>query len=201
MSMEFGQADNPAGGGLTYTYRPSLMGAPWTFTLTGDSLEWSAGSKFGRVAWRNIRRLRMSYRPASLQSHRFVTELWADNTPKLQIMSTSWKSMVEQERLDRPYSAFVTELHRRIMQAGADPQFEQGSNPLLYWPGLVLFAGMVLALLLLIVRALQADAASGAAFIGAFLALFLWQSGNYFRRNRPGVYHPDALPSVLMPKG
>ncbi len=53
----------------------------------------------------------------------------------------------------------------------------------------------------MIVRALKADAIGGAALIGAFLVLFLWQTGNYFRRNRPGVYRPEALPAELMPKG
>jgi len=52
----------------------------------------------------------------------------------------------------------------------------------------------------LIVRALQADAIAGAAFIGVFIALFLWQGGNFVARNRPGVYKPDALPTQLMPK-
>lgn len=201
MIMELGQAGDLAGEGLAYTYRPSLMGAPWEFKLTAYGLQWSAGSKSGRVAWSDVRRVRMSYRPASMQSHRFITELWADNAPKLQIVSSSWKSLVEQERFDRPYSAFVAELHRCIAQSGASPRFEQGSNPLIYWPGFVIFTGMGLTLLLLIVRALQDGAMGGAAFIGAFFVLFLWQSGNFFHRNRPGVYRPDALPSVLLPKG
>jgi len=197
MSPELGQTgDNP-----TYSYRPSLLGAAWEFRLTGDGIEWSAGRQSGRVAFAKVRRLRMSYRPANMQSHRFVTEVWADGAPKLQIVSCSWKSMVQQERLDKPYSAFIAELHRRVAQSGAAASFEQGSNPLIYWPGLVMFAGVGIGLLLLVVRALQADAMGGAAFIGAFFVLFLWQGGNFFRRNRPGVYRPDALPAVLMPQG
>jgi hypothetical protein len=39
------------------------------------------------------------------------------------------------------------------------------------------------------------------AVVGVFLALFLWQGGSFFRRNRPGLYRPDALPPDLMPKG
>ena len=54
---------------------------------------------------------------------------------------------------------------------------------------------------MLIVRALQSDAKGGAAFIAGFLVLFLWQGGNFFRRNRPGLYRPEALPAELMPKG
>jgi hypothetical protein len=144
--------------------------------------------------------MRLSYRPTSMQAHRFMTELWAEGAPKLQILSTTWKSMVEQVRQDGPYAAFVAELNRRIVLASPPARFEQGSNPLLYWPGLVVFAGVAFGLALLVVRALQADAKAGAAFIGCFLLLMLWQGGNFFRRNRPGVYRPEAPPAALLPK-
>ena len=61
--------------------------------------------------------------------------------------------------------------------------------------------GVSLGLALLVVRALQANAKGGAVFIGGFLALFLWRGGNFFRRNRPGRYSPEALPADLLPKG
>jgi hypothetical protein len=197
MSPEPASAGEP----FAYSYRPSVLGAAREFKLAGDGIAWAAGRKGGHIPFRSVRRLRMSYRPASMQSHRFMTELWADGAPKLVILSSSWKSMVEQERLDKPYTAFVTELHRRIAQAAPPARFEQGSHPLLYWPGLIAYVGVALGLSLLIVRALQADARGGAAFIGVFLMLFLWQGGNFFRRNRPGLYRPDALPAELMPKG
>jgi hypothetical protein len=108
--------------------------------------------------------------------------------------------MVEQERLDRAYSVFVRELHRRISNAAPLMRFEQGYSPLLYWPSLVAFVAIALGLAALVVRALQADAFGGAAFICAFLALYLWHSTNFLRRNRPGVYGHDALPKDLMPK-
>ena len=38
-------------------------------------------------------------------------------------------------------------------------------------------------------------------FVAAFLALFVWQSGGYFKRNRPGRYRPDAPPKELVPGG
>jgi len=185
----------------TYIYRPSAMGAPSQFKLTPDGIEWVAGRRSGLTEFQNIRRLRMSYRPANMQSHRFMTELWADGAPKLKIMSSSWKSMFDQERLDRPYSSFIAELHRRIAQSGARPLLEQGSHPLIYWPGLTAFAGVEFGMVVLIVRALQSGAIGGAAFIAAFGLLFAWQGGNFLRRNWPGVYRPDALPAVLMPKG
>jgi hypothetical protein len=184
---------------LAYSYRPSLLGAPREFKLTHEGIEWTAGSRTGRVAFRDIRRVRMSYRPTSMQGHRFVTEVWAEGTPKLQIVSSSWKSMLEQERLDGAYAAFVAELHRHIGQARAPVRYEQGSSPLLYWIGLLVFLAVGLGLAVLVARALWENELGGAALIAAFLALFVWQSGNFFRRNRPGAYRPDALPAVLMP--
>jgi hypothetical protein len=49
------------------------------------------------------------------------------------------------------------------------------------------------------VRGLQSGTIAGAAFVAAFLALFLWQGGNFLRFNRPGVYQPDDLPRDLVP--
>jgi hypothetical protein len=197
MSQEIDDARASA----TYSYRPSLLGAAWTFKCDERGIDWTAGAKAGRVPYGRVRRVRMSYRPMSMQSHRFTTEIWADDGTKLTITSTSWKSMVEQERQDRPYSAFIRELHRRLAAAAMPVRCEQGKTPWLYWPGLVMFVGVSLGLAFLIARALQAHAPAGAAFIGAFLLLFLWQGGNFFRRNRPGLYRPDAPPEELMPQG
>jgi hypothetical protein len=189
-----------AGDGAAYSYRASLAGAPRLFKLTAEGIEWIAGPKSGLVPYRAIRRLRMSYRPANMQSHRFVTEIWADGASKLQIVSSSWKSLFEQERLDGSYSAFVTDLHRRIVEAGAPVRFEQGSGAIKYWSGVAAAAVLTIGLGVLIVRALQADATGGAVFIAVFMALFLWQGGDFLRRNQPGVYRPNALPPALMPK-
>ena len=60
-------------------------------------------------------------------------------------------------------------------------------------PALVL-AGLTL-------HAVQTGAWTAAAFVGGFCALFLWQSGGYFRRNRPGRYRPDDPPRHLVPGG
>ena len=107
--------------------------------------------------------------------------------------------------------AFIRELHRRMVdQSLADKSlaaapsrasFETGMSPILYWPGLVLFAGACVGFLVLTVRALELAAYGGAALIGGFLVLSLWQSGVYFRRNRPGRYRPEAPPRYLVPGG
>jgi hypothetical protein len=188
-----------AGNVITYAYRPTVMGAMRDFKLSEDGIDWGTGFTSGHIPYRNVRRVRMSFRPTSIQSHRFLTEVWGEGAPRLKIASSSWKSMVEQERLDRSYSAFVQELHRRVSAAAPSARFERGVSPLIYWPGVVVFTGVALGLAGLVARALQAGTYAGAAFIGAFFALYLWHSTNFLRRNRPGVYGGDVLPQDVMP--
>ena len=170
------------------------------FRLAQDALEWRKGSSAGRVAYGRIRRVRLSFRPMTMQNYRFLTEVWSADAPKLQIASTSWKSLVEHQRLDGEYGAFVRELSRRVGAAGGQTSLELGSPALIYWPGVVVFAGASLAIAGLAVRALQVGAYGGAAFIAAFCALFLWQAGGFFFRNRPGTYSADAVPPQVLPK-
>ena len=184
----------------TYLFRPSLVGAPRQFTLTADGIAWAAGRHSGEVPYAAVRRVRLSFRPVNMQSQRYVTEIWAEGATKLEIVSSSWKSMFSQERLDRPYRAFVAELHRRIARASAAVSWEQGINPIRYWPGVAVFTAVALGLAVLIVRALQVQAYGGAGFIALFVAVFLWQGGDFLRRNRPRRYRPEALPPEVMPK-
>lgn len=183
-----------------YLYKSSLLGAPFEFRLAADALEWRKGRHAGRTAYDRIRRIRLSFRPATMQNYRFLAEVWVESGPKLQIASTSWRTIFDQERLDAAYTAFVTELHRRIGAAGGTPLLQTGSPPLIYWPGLAIFIGVSFGLAALIVRALQLQTWSAAAFVAAFMALFLWQAGSFFRRNRPGRYRADAVPSQVLPR-
>lgn len=184
-----------------YIHKPSLMGAPWELRLRPEALEWRTGRHEGRIPYARVTRVRLSFRPVTMQTRRFLAEVWSAGGPRLSIASTSWRSMVEQAAQDQAYGAFMRELHRRIAAAGVTPAYDRGSPALLYWPGLAVFVGVVAGFAVLIVQALDIGAYGGAAVVGAFFALFAWQGGTYFRRNRPGRYRPDALPADLVPGG
>ena len=193
-------ATDPANvGEPTYSFRPSVLGAPRNFRLAEHAIIWDAGRRSGQIAYGRVSRVRLSFRPVSMQNHRFVTEIWSQDGPKLDIVSSSWKSIVEHLRLDDEYRAFVIELHRRLIAAGTRARFDTGTNLLAFWGGLALLVVAALGLAGLVVRALEADARGAASLIAIFLAVFLWYGSNYFRRNRPGLYRPDALPEALLP--
>jgi hypothetical protein len=194
------QDDEADRGDPAYAYKPSLVGAPCEFVLKPDALHWQIGRRAGRLRYDRVRRVRLSYRPVTMQSHRFVTEIWSSDNPKIQIASVSWRSLVEQGRLDAPYAAFIVELHRRLAAAGTAAQFSAGLPVAVYWIGVGVFAAVMVAIGVLTVRAMQAGQWSGAALVGLFFVVFAYQLGNYFRRNRPGRYRPDALPPNVLPR-
>jgi hypothetical protein len=184
----------------TYSFRPSALGAPRNFRLFDRAIAWEIGRRSGVVTFDRITRVRMSFRPATLQTHRFVTEIWSDGTPRLDIVSSSWKSMVEQTDQGDTYRAFVAELHARLLASRANIRFDAGTSPMIYWLGIAVFVAAALAFAGLTVRMLEAGAGLAALLIAAFLLMFLWQAGNIFYRNRPGSYRPDALPPTLLPR-
>lgn len=184
---------------IEYSYKPSLMGGVWTFRLAPDGLQWSIGSVSGKVAYKDIRRIRMSFRPVTMQSFRFLTEIWSDRNPKLQIVSSSWKSLTEQERLDADYTRFIVALHERIAAAKGTPQLQAGAVVLLYWPGAIIFVAICLATMGVLFRALQQGETATTLLLMAFFAFLVWQLGRFFKRNLPRRYTLDAIPDDVLP--
>jgi hypothetical protein len=186
--------------GLNYAYKPSLFGSAFEFRLGEDALAWRSGRGTGRIPYDRIARVRLSFRPVTMQTYRFVTEVWSPGTSKLTIVSSSWKGLVEQERRDADYCAFVQELHRRIAGSDGGATFDSGSMAILYWPGLAAFAVTTVTLVALTAQTLLTGAWTAAAVVGFFLAMFLWQAGNYFLRNVPRTYRSDAIPPQVLPR-
>ena len=199
MSAMSHEQDSGSDADPVYVHKPSLMGAAWELILRPDALEWRAGRHEGRIPYARVTRIRLSFRPGTMQTRRFVTDIWWSGGPRISIASTTWRSMIEQAAQDRAYGAFVRELNERVAAAGAAASFETGTPAVLYWPALAVFTAVTLALVALAVHALAVAAWVAAALVGGFLALFLWQSGSYFLRNRPGHYRPQAPPKGLVP--
>ena len=155
----------------------------------------------GRIRYDRVRAVRLSYRPVTMQSHRFITEIWSADNPKIQIVSVSWRSIMEQQRLDAAYAAFITELHRRLAAAGAPAQFSTGLPFVTYWVGVVIFGcGSARDRRLADARDELRCNGPPIVVVAIFFLVFAYQLGTYFYRNRPGRYRPDAVPADVLPK-
>ncbi len=187
-------------GDPTYTFKASLIGSLWQFTLKPDALEWQVGRRSGRIRYEAVRAVRLSYRPVTMQSQRFIAELWSPGSPKIQIVSVSWRSIIEQQRLDAAYADFITELHRRLAAAGAPARYSTGLPFATYWVGVVVFGAVLVATGSLLVRAMNFDQWAPMVVVGIFFLVFAYQLGTYFYRNRPGRYRPEVMPADVLPK-
>jgi len=192
--------DRDDDGNPTYEFKASLVGAMCQFKLMLDGLHWQVGRRTGNARYDRLRAVRLSYRPVTMQSYRFVTEIWPADQPKIQIVSVSWRSMVSQQRLDAAYAGFITELHRRLAATGGRTQFSIGLPVVTYWVGIVVFSGVLLATAALVLRAVQVAQWSASAVIVIFFGVFAYQLGQYFYRNRPQRYRPDDIPAQVLPK-
>jgi hypothetical protein len=183
----------------TYVYKASLIGSAHRFELTEDRLAWHVGGRSGLWPYTDIAAVRLSYRPVSMQPRRFRADIDHVSGARIVLLSTTWTTVTLMAPQDRDYRAFVTQLHRRLKEAGSKAELVGGLKPALYHAAVALLAIVAVAIGGLLIRALSTGEWAGALFLIGFAALFWWQIGGFVRRNRPQRYTFDALPEELLP--
>lgn len=189
------EADEP----IAYSYKPSLLGASYAFELTPEGLSWQAGRRAALWAYDDIAMVRMSYRPVSMQTNRFRTDIWNRAGQHVIVVSTTWRSIALIEPQDESYRAFITALHQRVAATGARVLLEGGLLPWVYHVATLVLGLVAVAMLGLLLRAISTGSTAGALFLAALIAVFAWQIGSFMRRNRPVSYRPTDLPEHLLP--
>jgi hypothetical protein len=181
-----------------YAYKASLIGSAHEFELTDDGLSWQAGSKSGRWPYTDISAIRLSYRPVSMQSRRFRTDVESGGQ-RIAIVSTTWQTVTLMSPQDREYRDFITQLHARMAQCGSKAALIRGIRPGTYAAGVAVLALVGIAIAGLLLRALLTGEYVGGLFLVGFAALFAWQIRGFAMRNRPGTYTFADLPKSLLP--
>ena len=184
---------------IRYAYKASLIGAAHQFELTADGLSWRVAGRADVWRYVDITAIRLSYRPVSMQAHRFRADIAHASKARLPIISTSWQTAALMAPQDNDYRAFITELHKRMARAGSRAVLTGGLRPNVYTLAVTLVALLALAVGGLLVRALATGEFAGALFLVGFAALFGWQVGGFLRRNRPLPYTFAHIPDALLP--
>lgn len=182
-----------------YAYKASLIGAAHRFELTDEGLSWHVAGKSGVWRYADIAKIRLSYRPVSMQSRRFRADIENANHQQIAILSTSWQTVALMAPQDRDYRTFIVQLHRRMQEAGSHAALIGGIRSWAHTAGVVLLALVAVSIGGLLLRALATGEFAGALFLVGFAALFGWQIGGFVRRNRPRNYTFDDLPEALLP--
>lgn len=182
-----------------YAYKASLIGSAHQFDLTGSGLSWKVSGRSDVWAYGDISSISLSYRPSSMQAHRFRADIRNKSGRRIRIMSTNWQTVSLMTPQDGGYRAFITELHARMQAAGSKATLTGGLPKPLYAAALVVVALLVVSMVGLFIRALMTGEHIGALFLVGFAVLFNWQIGGFIRRNRPVSYSFDKLPDALLP--
>ena len=167
--------------------------------MSDQGLTWRIGGKTGLWPYAAISRVRLSFRPVSMQARRFRADIDRSGGGRLAIVSTSWQTAALMAPQDRDYRAFIAQLHRRMAEAGSKAALSGGLRPGIYAAAVALLALVGNAIAGLFVRAIATGEFAGALFLVGFTALFGWQIGGFIRRNRPRAYSFDHLPEALLP--
>ena len=190
---------NEAAASVRYAYKASLIGAAHQFELTDAGLSWRVAGRSGVWPYADIAAIRLSYRPVSMQSHRFRADIDHIGGGRIAILSTTWQTAALMAPQDHGYRAFMVELHRRLQDAGSKAALVGGIGPKTYAAALALLTLLGIAMAGLLLRALLIGEFVGALFLLGFAALFTWQIGGFVKRNRPRTYSLDNLPRELLP--
>jgi len=185
--------------GTRYVYKASLVGSAHEFELTNEGLSWQARGRSGVWPYADIVAVRLSYRPASMQSRRFRADIEHKSGQRITVFSTSWHTVVLMTPQDRDYRAFIEQLHERLKAARSNAALIGGIGPIIYATGCLLLALVAIAITGLLARAVATGEFAGALFLVGFVALFGWQMGGFIWRNKPQVYTFDRLPQALLP--
>jgi hypothetical protein len=182
-----------------YAYKASLIGAAHQFELMREGLLFRVAGRSGVWPYAEITAIRLSYRPVSMQSHRFRADIHHLSGARIAILSTTWQTAALMAPQDSDYRAFIVQLHERMAGAGSRAALNGGLGANTYAAALALLALLATAMAGLLVRAIATGELAGALFIVGFAALFGWQVGGFVRRNRPLLYSFDHLPEALLP--
>lgn len=183
----------------SYAYKASLIGSAHRFELTDEGLSWHSRGRSGLWPYDEISAVRLSFRPVSMQQHRFRADISHISGHRIAILSTSWQTAALMAPQDNGFRAFIVALHARMAKAGSRAVLTAGLGRTAYAAVLAFLAMLTVAMAGLLIRALVIGEFAGALFIVGFAALFAWQVGGFVRRNQPRSYTLAHLPESLLP--
>ncbi len=183
----------------SYAYKASLIGSAHRFELTDEGLSWHIAGREGLWRYDEISAIRLSFRPVSMQQHRFRADVTHTSGRRIAILSTSWQTAALMSPQDSGFRAFIVELHARMAKAGSRAVLTAGLGRTTYAAVLALLAVLSVAMAGLLIRALVIGEFAGVLFMLGFAALFAWQVGGFVRRNQPRSYSFGQLPRSLLP--
>lgn len=184
----------------TYTQNPRPVGGPVSFVLKGDRLTVDSGRKVQDVRLDAAETVRMTYEPGRVGQRAFRTKVTLKDGKAVTLTSLSWRSLIDAQEMTEEYRAFTAALCTAIARANPNVRFVAGKPYWLWLSTAVVAAASLLAMAVLIWRALETGSTAVALMGVLFAVVGVWQIEPMVRLNKPRPFSPDAPPAELMPK-
>ncbi|MGL4812386.1 MAG: hypothetical protein ACRCXM_11470 [Beijerinckiaceae bacterium] len=183
----------------SYSHTPKPFGRQVTVTLGDGTVIVSDERKTLTAPLQEIAAIRLTYEPRNTLASGFKTKLTLSNRRTAYLTNIAWKSLVQVDRQDEPYRAFVTALVQDTARANPQVALIGGKPRPLWLAMLVISAATAAGLVFLAWRAFAGGNSAFALIILAFTGYFGFITADMLKRNRPRAFAPDAIPPDLLP--
>lgn len=194
--------DNPLPS-LRFSHRAKPFSSELELEITARELIAVKGRSRQVFPLASIERIRLEYSPRNVARMVFRCFVRATDGRSVTFDNLNWLSLIQTERRDAEYAAFVEALAAR---AAPTARLEAGTTPLRYhlvqvvgWLTIALLFGST-AYFLLRPEGFGASVSRIYALIGAVFGAYLvvWHL-EYLKRNRPRPFRAGALPPEILP--
>jgi hypothetical protein len=185
---------------ITYEHSPRPVGGPIHFSLDGDRLTVDSGRKVSEVRLGAVDLVRMTFEPGRFAQRAYRTKVVMKDGKTFTFSSLNWRSLVEAKEQGPEYRAFTRALFDAILRANPDARFAAGKPSWIWLVTSAIGIASLIAMGILIWRALQTGA-TNIAILGALFALVgIWQIEPMVRLNKPRPFDPKTPPKELLPR-
>lgn len=185
---------------IEHRARVSALEPERLWRLLGDTLWMTAdGEADLAIPLSGIHEVRLAYEPTRFQSNRFRCYIEGTSGRRATLQNEHFAGFASFDDRTDTYLDLVRALIPRTARANPSCAFKTGTSPLNWWMQAAFLAvcSAILALALVFLYAVIGWLVIVKLILLAFLVPM---AVRWFRKNRPGTFTPDAIPSGLLPK-
>lgn len=183
----------------TFAFRPRPFAAETLLALRQRDMFAQRAGKDMIIPYREIETIRLFYAPRGINFSGFRAKIYIRTGKTVSFEDRSHKSLIETERLDDSYRAFIIELCARAEGANANVLLYAGKSVTLLALAAFLGIAAVVLLALFAWNALHANQTLISIGVAAFAIFFAAWTANFVIRNRPRRFTANTIPAEMLP--
>jgi hypothetical protein len=185
---------------VSYAHRAKPFSLEAEFRFKPDHLSVAQGKRSGNFPYRDIMMIRLLYKPKNTTNEGYEAKIYRRDKHTASLSNISWKGLIDLERKDAQYRAFIEELVSRVQAANPDVVLQAGMPVWLHRITAAAGLGAVGIMLVVGFQAVVLGSWQVGVFAVALAAYFCWWASRYISRNRPRSFTAKTIPEDVVPK-